>query len=119
MWMMVVAGIVAFVLAALAVARALAKVKNVSQLLAPALILMTFFQTLALLLQVSLSWPPELKELMTYLSFINFNLELARPECSVDWDASSKMTMILVSPLALAHKAPVFLPMYEVRDQWR
>ena len=54
-WMMVVAGIVAFVLAALAVDRALAKVKNVSQLLAPALILMTFFQTLALLLQVSLS----------------------------------------------------------------
>ena len=36
------------------------------------------------------------------MSFINFNLELARPECSVDWDASSKMTMILVSPLALA-----------------
>ena len=75
---LILAFIGVFLATALAADTFLSKVKNVSQLLAPALILMTFFQTLALLLQVSLAWPPQLKELMTYMSFINFNVELAR-----------------------------------------
>lgn len=99
-WYLISAFIVGFIAAALAIDRFLTNVKNVSQLLAPALILLTFFQTLAILLQVSLSWPPQLRQLMTYFSFINLNIELARPECSIQWDAASKITMILWSPVA-------------------
>lgn len=40
-------------------------------------------ETLALLLQLELTWPPELRHLMEQMSFLNINLELASPECSV------------------------------------
>jgi hypothetical protein len=93
--------IVSFVSVALLADRFLARVKDVAELMAPGMILMTFFQTLALLLQINLVWPPYLKQLMIWLSYFNFNIELARPECSLDWNASSKMDVILMSPLAI------------------
>ena len=110
---LLVVGTIAFVLVALVVDRVLANVSDVSQLLAPILILMTFFQTLALLLKFSLPWPDGLKQLMTYMSALNFNLELARPECTVQWDASTKMDVILLTPFAMS----TLIAMYGV-SQW-
>ena len=93
-----IAFIIVFLVVALLADRVLGKVKNISQLLAPILILMTFFQTLALMLQMELRWPPELRAWMEKLSILNLNLELARPECSISWDAELKLQFILVSP---------------------
>jgi hypothetical protein len=85
---------------ALAADRVLMKVADVSNFIAPFMILLTFFQTLALLLKFSLQWPEELKELMNDLSIFNINLDLARPECSIQWTASSKMDVTLAVPFS-------------------
>jgi hypothetical protein len=52
-------------------------------------------------LQISLAWPPELKELLKYFSFINFNIEIVRPDCSIAWDAEKKMWTYLLMPFAV------------------
>jgi hypothetical protein len=46
------------------------------------MIIVTFFQTLGLLLDLDVSWPPRLRYWMGILNVLNINLELARPECS-------------------------------------
>ena len=42
--------------------------------------------------------PEGLKELMNKLSIFNINLELARPECSIKWTATTKMDVVLSVP---------------------
>ena len=98
---LIVLVIVAFVAVALFADSFLAKVHNTAELLAPALILMTFFQTLSLLVKVEIVWPDRLRALMNALSFFNLNLELASPECSVKFDANARMNMVLMSPVAI------------------
>jgi hypothetical protein len=90
---------------ALAADKFLMKVADVSNFIAPCMILLTFFQTvstqhqsppakwkssclndmarpvafqLALLLKFSMDWPESLQDLMKKLSVFNINLELAR-----------------------------------------
>eukprot|EP01043_Picozoa_sp_COSAG02_P035509 COSAG02_NODE_2548_length_8557_cov_17.177229_2_plen_1173_part_00 len=97
-WILAVAGVIGFVVLALMADKLLMSVADVSNFIAPLLILMTFFQTLALLLRFSLAWPESLKDLMNKLSVFNINLELARPECSIKWTASSKLSVVLYVP---------------------
>lgn len=47
-------------------------------------------------------WPKGLKDLMKSLSIFNINIELARPECSIKWTASSKMDVVLAVPFLMA-----------------
>jgi surface protein len=70
LWLLVILAVVVFVTTALFADRFLSKVRNVSVLLAPLMILLTFFQTMALLLKVSLKWPPQLRALLRALSFM-------------------------------------------------
>jgi hypothetical protein len=55
---------------------------HVSTIFAPAAIIVTFVQTLALLLDLDTPWPPKLKELMQAFSILNVNMEMAKPDCS-------------------------------------
>ena len=93
-----VIGTIAFVAMALAAEKWLVRVTDVAQLLAPFFILLTFFQTLSLMLKFTLHWPESLKKLIRLLSIINFNIELARPECSIEWTAHTRMNVILLVP---------------------
>jgi hypothetical protein len=79
----------------------LSKAQNAAELLAPALILTTFFQTLSLLVKVEIQWPSRLRALMTALSILNFNIELASPECSTKFDANARLNLVLASPFAV------------------
>eukprot|EP01043_Picozoa_sp_COSAG02_P004329 COSAG02_NODE_111_length_36009_cov_42.221248_26_plen_190_part_00 len=53
-------------------------------------------------MKVEIQWPARLRALMNALSFINFNLELAAPECSAKFDANARLNLVLVSPFAVA-----------------
>lgn len=55
---------------------------HVSTIFAPAAIVVTFVQTLALLLDLDTPWPPALKAWMQAFSILNVNMEMAKPECS-------------------------------------
>jgi hypothetical protein len=101
LWPFAVAGALLFVYIAYQADKLLSGIKNVSELMAPFMILVTFFQTMALLLQISLAWPPELKELLKLMSFINFNIEIMRPDCNIEWNAEKKMQFYLCMPLVI------------------
>jgi len=75
------------------------KVKRLSERLASALILLTFLQTVALLLDVPLKWPQELIDFIKAISIVNLNLELAKPECSIKLDYLARQRVTLLSPL--------------------
>jgi hypothetical protein len=52
----------------------LSKVHNSSEVLAPGLILLNFCQTMSLLVDIEIAWPPQLRHLMNALSVLNFNV---------------------------------------------
>jgi len=85
------------------------KVSRLSERVAPLLILLTFFQTVSLLLDVPLKWPPALVDFITALSFVNLNLELAKPECSLKVDFYVKQLVTLFSPLVFIAFTSVFV----------
>ncbi|KAI9139311.1 hypothetical protein BKA69DRAFT_1086439 [Paraphysoderma sedebokerense] len=65
-------------------------------------ILVNFIQTILLLRQMRLNWPEAILTVFSWLSFINFNVELAGPECLVteqSFDFSFKMKLSLSIPL--------------------
>lgn len=77
-------------------------VRRVSECAAPAMILLSYFQTLDLVLTVELAWPVQVATAGEMLSLFNFNLALARPECSVPWDFTTRQIITLYTPLAVA-----------------
>jgi len=54
------------------------------------------------LVDFNLQWPPELKALLSDVNFININVELVSPECSVSWDYGKKLTSIMLTPVFFA-----------------
>jgi hypothetical protein len=77
------------------------QVEHVSTILAPVMIVVTFCQTLALLLDLGFPWPPQLRELLRSLSVFNVNMELARPECSMQVTFAHKLQMTLLMPICV------------------
>ena len=75
---MIVLALVATVLAlALFADFIISKVSNLSQRMAPMMILLTFWQTLTLLVDVQLSWPATLRDLISALTIFNFNFTVS------------------------------------------
>jgi hypothetical protein len=66
-------------LAALVVDVILAKVQHVHDLVAPVVIVVTFFQTIALLMGMDLKYPEMLQRWIRFFNVFNFSLELGRP----------------------------------------
>ena len=77
------------------------KVKHISTIVAPFMIILTFCQTVALLLDLEVTWPPQLRILMQQLNVLNINIELARPECTGPFGVAEKMNLTLAMPVAL------------------
>ena len=74
-------------------------VGHLSTVFAPFTILITFCQTLALLLDLKTPWPPKLKALMQAFSILNFNMEMAKPDCSGSFGLYSSLLLTLLLPL--------------------
>jgi len=72
---------------------------HASTLAAPLLILVSFCQTIAVFLDTGIPWPASLRRLMVMFSFLNFNLELTRPECAGKFGALEKVQMALAMPI--------------------
>lgn len=81
-------GVIIFLASLVMLALALYKLnwsaEKVSRASAPAIILLTFAQQISVFLELPMPWPPGLQTLMQYFNLFNFNIELARPECSVN-----------------------------------
>ena len=72
---------------------------HASTLAAPLLILVSFAQTIAVFLDTGIPWPDSLRKLMLVFSFLNFNLELTRPDCAGDFGALKKVQVALSMPV--------------------
>jgi len=66
------------------------------------MIAVTFFQTLGLLLDLDVSWPPSLREWMSRFNVLNVNLQLARPECSGPFGVYQRLYITLMLPVSVA-----------------
>jgi hypothetical protein len=73
-------------------------VDHLSSIFAPVMIVIQFFQTLALLLDLDVAWPPELRALLSKLNALNINVEFARPECTRVFGAREKLEFTLAIP---------------------
>ena len=70
-----------------------------NQLTTPFIILVTFVQTLSVVIDMDLRWPAFLLEIFRWFNFLTFNLELGRPECTIDWDFEKKVLCTLSTPV--------------------
>lgn len=64
-------------------------------------------------MKVEIQWPPRLREVLNALSFMNFNIELAAPECSTNFDANARLNLVLSSPFAA-----IFLILIYAATRW-
>ena len=69
---------------------------------------MTFFLTLSVVIDLDLKWPEILLDWIAFFSFLNFSLELGKPECSIEWNFELKLISTLVSPLFIVLVAYTF-----------
>eukprot|EP01049_Picozoa_sp_SAG25_P003555 SAG25_NODE_206_length_11883_cov_5.639511_2_plen_389_part_00 len=100
LWLLVALAFGACLLFGLLVDWLFSRIAHLSERVAPMLILLTFLQTVALLLDVPLSWPQVLVDFINMLSIFNLNLDLAKPECALGkWDFKRKQIITLLSPL--------------------
>lgn len=76
--------------------------EHASTLAAPLLILISFCQTIAVFLDTEIPWPDSFRKLMVVFSFVNFNLELVRPECTGEFGPLTKVKAALAVPLFCA-----------------
>ena len=61
-----------------------------------------YFQVLAIFLQTKVAWPPAVKNLYSFLSAFNLNIEIVAPECLVPQVSyTEKFSFILMLPISL------------------
>jgi hypothetical protein len=80
----------------------LKEIDHMSTVFAPIMIVVTFFQTLGLLLDLNVAWPPDLRRWMSQFNMLNLNLQLIRPECSGVFGVYEKLYITLALPIATA-----------------
>jgi len=73
---------------------------HASTLTAPTLIGISFFQTIALYVDIDVPWPHVMRECMLWLSSLNLNLDLVKAECSYKFSTVDKMKLTLMIPFA-------------------
>ena len=83
-------------------------VDHLSTIFAPVMIVVTFFQTLGLLLDLKVMWPAALKEWMSLFNALNINIELAKPECSVPFGAYQKLLVAVLLPFFILTSLGLF-----------
>ena len=80
----------------------LKEVDHMSTVFAPIMIAVTFFQTLGLLLDLDVTWPPALRRWMSFFNLLNVNLQIARPECSGTFGVKERLEITLALPVSVA-----------------
>jgi hypothetical protein len=95
--LILIAGLI-LVIVMVAVDYILRDTDHASAIFAPVMICVSFFQTLGLLLDLDIEWPPQLRELLSAFNALNINIELARPECSGKFGAKEKLLFTLTLP---------------------
>jgi hypothetical protein len=73
--------------------------EHASTIAAPAFIVISFCQSVAVLLDTKIPWPSFLRKMMHFFSYLNFDLELTRPECAMAFGAQDKVTTALLMPI--------------------
>lgn len=58
---------------------------------------MTFFQTLSVVIDLDLKWPEIFLDWIAFFSFLNFSLELGKPECSIEWNCTYTLHAIILA----------------------
>jgi len=103
-WSLTTVAIVLIIIAAVlmvALDRLFKGMEHLDAVFAPIMILVTYYQTLALLLELPTNWPPILQTALESLQFLNVNLETTGPECSGDYDAVGKLGISITLPLLI------------------
>ena len=98
-------GMIAFVLILITMVigdHLLKEVDHMSTVFAPIMIAVTFFQTLGLLLDLDVTWPPALRRWMSMFNLLNVNLQIARPECSGTFGVKERLEITLALPVSVA-----------------
>ena len=58
-----------------------------------------YFQVLAIFARINVKWPPWVKSLLELASFLNFNIDIAGPECAFPkFDYKIKWIVTVVTP---------------------
>ena len=63
-----------------------------------------FYQVLAMMAKFDLKWPWEVKATLDAASVAAANVELASPECTVEWDLKTKCDHTHLPPPMLPHR---------------
>lgn len=80
----------------------LKRIQRLSECAAPFFVIVTFVQTLDLLVAgIPLEWPSAVSTVAAGFSVFNLNLELARPECSISFNFATKQTIMLLLPVVV------------------
>ena len=114
-WLIVVVLVLALTagLVAVAIVRWLSGyVSTMRELATPALILVTFAQTLSSMLALQMHWPPFVKRLFKMLSVLNVSLEFADPECSFEFTFMRKLIFALSLPAITIMIGKVYIVVY-------
>jgi hypothetical protein len=87
------------------------RVNHISTVVAPMSILLTFSQTAAVLLDLDVPWPPALRQWLSTLNVFNLNLQMMRPECTMEFGLYASVSFTLLMPLALAFVLAIYIAM--------
>ena len=72
---------------------------SMAEVATPALILVTFAQTLSSMLGLQMAWPPFVRRLFKMLAVFNVSLAFADPECSFEFNFQRKQWLALSLPV--------------------
>ena len=60
----------------------------------------TFFQLMSLVMYVEVPWPPLVHKYTALFYTLSFNIEVAHPECTVNFNYFEKLKMVIAAPFA-------------------
>jgi hypothetical protein len=70
---------------------------------------LSFGQTMALFVELQIPWPSALRSMMEWLSVLNINLELLKPECNSQFGAVEKLQLALSIPFFFVGSAGAYV----------
>jgi hypothetical protein len=75
--------------------------EHASVMVGPAIILLTFAQTVSLSLDIDIPWPPLLRQTIQILDKFNVDLEVGRPECTISYGPVEKSLLVALTPVVV------------------
>jgi hypothetical protein len=95
-WVIVAAAVlIVLVGMALVLDRVLSRIHDIGGLLAPAMISISFFQSMSMMLKFNWEWPATFDWIRSLVSVINVDFSFTSFQCSMEWGTTEKMNSIL------------------------